>query len=353
MGKEVSRFIRERIDQITEDADDLRLIAPDMANNFGTWSALKLILLSSTVNMYTNIQKGGEYFENIVYIDALAGSGISACDDRNRNFLGSPLAAVKAAEHPFKKMYFIEQDENRANALKERLSYAFSAKGYTQPEDGWEVINRNANDVFPELEDKLWKIYRENGDVNYLCFIDNERADVSWNSLSHILPKPFGDLLINVPVAQTLSRNPHNPEVINKFCGTDLTREDIPENNTRRFIRETYMRQLEENDRPVQVNTQITAEVGSFYYDMVYATRETSGGSEYVKYIKYVKDFIENVHSGDVDHILDIIDGDQRSLSEYIPINDDIETDSKEHSHTRKQQNQTGLEQFTGNDGSQ
>jgi hypothetical protein len=75
--------------------------------------------------------------------------------------------------------------------------------------------------------------------------------------------------------------------------------------------------------------TNVDANVGSYEYDLLYATRETDGGSGYITVIDYVKQFIEDVHAGDVDNFLEVIHSDQASFEQYLP-DDDIDEEIPE-----------------------
>ena len=86
-------------------------------------------------------------------------------------------------------------------------------------------------------------------------------------------------------------------------------------------MQEQYLTQLAEVGRPVQVTTRVDANVGSYCYDVIYATRATEGGNGYERTIEYVKEFIEEVHAGDIDVILEILEGDQSTLNSHLPEN--------------------------------
>ena len=325
MGVDVRDYIQTRIEGLTEDSQEFYSRVPGQANDFDTWSALKLILHSATVNMYTTVLAQNDYFNDLYYIDALAGSGVSQYDEENRCFLGSPLIAAKDATVPFKKMFFVEKDPDHAEALERRLEYAFNEKGdkYTEPEQ-WEVMCRDANKAIPDIITGMWRSFQDDNGLNYLCFIDNQGMDVKWPAIEKLTPTPYGDLLINLPTSQAIGRNVDTyPETVGEFYGCDLDTVEIPDVGMREFMRDLYLDQLADRERPVQVNTRVEADVGSYYYDMIYATRDIEHGNGYEETIKYVRDFIEQVHSGDVDRILDVLDGSQSSLTSYLPEDDE------------------------------
>ena len=349
MGVDVRDYIQSRIEGLTEDSQEFYSQVPGQANDFDTWSALKLILHSATVNMYTTVLAQNDYYDDLYYIDALAGSGVSQYNDENRCFLGSPLIAAKDATVPFKKMYFVEKDPDHAEALERRLEYAFSQKSDKYAEPGqWEVIPRDANKAIPDIISGMWRSFRNNDNgLNYLCFIDNQGMNVKWPTINELTPKPYGDLLINLPTSQAIGRNVGTyPETVGEFYGRDLSTVDIPDTGMREFMRDLYLEQLQDRNRPVQVNTRVEADVGSYYYDMIYATRDIKAGNGYEETIKYVRDFIEQVHSGDVDRILDVLDGSQSSLSSYLPDDDEGISEELAEESSDEDSGQTALGEF-------
>ncbi|MCU4975946.1 three-Cys-motif partner protein TcmP [Halobacteria archaeon AArc-m2/3/4] len=340
-----SEYIRKRIQSLTENSEEIRDLSP-VTNDFDSWSALKLILHSAAVNMYTNVLQSNDYFNDLYYIDALAGSGVSTYDhSQNSCFLGSPIIAAKVAQKPFKKMFLIEYDDEKADALEQRMEYVFSTNEDVEEPDDWEVMRGDANDKIPEVVSEIWS--ESSGGFNYYCFVDNQELNVKWDAIDELTPEPWGDLLINLPTASAIGRNATMdpvPEGLNDFYCVDLNDQDLPDNNIRPVMKELYQTCLTQNGRPIQRTTNVDANVGSYEYDLVYATRETDGENGYVRVIDYVKEFIEDVHAGDVDNILDVLYEDQSSFEQYLPqdnideeipdMNDDVD------------ENQTSLADF-------
>lgn len=327
---EPRQYISERIDLLKEDAEELRQVA-DATHDFDTWTALKLILQSSTVNMFTRVASSkNNSFEDYYYIDALAGNGISTYGggEGEDSFLGSPLLAIKSISHqaqPFSKMYFIEENESFATALHDRLEYAFSDLGYPEPRDGWKIYVGDANEKVRKVKKDIYG--HGSGNFLYCCFIDNQGLDFKWNGLETITPKPWGDLLVNLPTRNPIQRvagwdSP--PKKLDEFYGLDFSEHNLPEHDLGDYMRDLYRRRIEEQGREITVSTDIDASVGSYGYDLIYATREMPGksGNGYENVIKYVKSMIENVDADDVDEILDILYGPQKSFEELLPEDD-------------------------------
>jgi three-Cys-motif partner protein len=324
-----SEYIKKRIQSLTEDSKEIREQSP-VTNDFDSWSALKLILHSAAVNMYTNVLENTNYFQDLFYIDALAGSGVSTYGDDETCFLGSPVIAAKVAQEPFKKMYLIEWNEDKADALETRMQYIFDNHADAHEPEDWDVIRGDANEELPKVVEDIMDI--QSGGFNYYCFIDNQELNVKWNAIDALTPEPWGDLLINIPTATSIGRNATKrpvPDELNDFYCMDLNEESLPQTDVRPTMKELYRRCLTQNGRPIQRMTNVDANVGSYEYDLLYATRETDGGSGYITVIDYVKQFIEDVHAGDVDNFLEVIHSDQASFEQYLP-DDDIDEEIPE-----------------------
>lgn len=336
-------FIRPRVKALLDRSEEIYEAVPGPTNDFDTWSALKLILHSASITTYTKVHNN-QGTGDVFYIDALAGSGLSEYE--GGHFLGSALLASRASVMPFSKMFFIEDKENLASVLKRRLEYAFDLPEFKEPEE-WQVYTEDANEKIPEIVDEIKEISDYDSKFNYYCFIDNQATDVDWPAIEELTPKPYGDLLINIPLAQTIGRNINKEETgeLNKFYGRDLSDVTI-RHNVRNSARNIYLNQLAERNRPKQVVTRVQAGAGSYQYDLAYVSRRTKNDNPWMDAIRYVRDFIENFHGGDIDRILDVIQGEQHTLEQYLP-DDPIGEEAKEElEEMGEDYSQTGLRDF-------
>lgn len=340
-------WIEKRIETLTESSDKVFDVRPDIYNSFNTWSALKLILHSATVNMYTTV--ASDHFDDLFYIDALAGSGVSEYGDE-QCFLGSPIIAAKAATEPFTKMYFVEGDLKKKRALEERLEFAFDNPDIDlqKPQD-YEVYQGDVNEKIGDIISDVWEVAGPNYNFNYLGFIDNQGLDFNWESMEEI-GELTGDLLVNYPAAQGVGLNfniGESRDAMKTFFGKDMWDEEPKE---REHYKEVYMKRMEEQlDLAEQVSVKVDSGFKSYYYDMIYGTRETAGGSGYVDAIRHVKDFIEAVDGGTVEEILEVLHGDQAAVDEFLPDDFDIDSSVMENEdvqHEQEDQSQTGLDEF-------
>ncbi|ACV47688.1 hypothetical protein Hmuk_1574 [Halomicrobium mukohataei DSM 12286] len=78
-------------------------------------------------------------------------------------------------------------------------------------------------------------------------------------------------------------------------------------------FRTIYMSRLAETGRPVQEYIPVRSG-GQFFYDMIYCTRQTKGGSPYIQVLEDMKEKIEQLTGEDVERILRFMRGEQTSL---------------------------------------
>jgi len=321
--------VKERVPTLTRHAEDIRSVEPDVYNEFGTWSALKLIVHVATVNMYTTVIS--DHFNDWFYIDALAGSGVSVYGDADESFLGSPLLAAENAAEPFTKMYFIEQDKDNAAALEKRLAAAFNGSDLqiASPECGYEVYVGDANEKLQQVTRDMWSVAKRDGKANFnhLTFIDNQGLNLNWDGLKGLEDRATGDYLINFPTSNTLRASGHeeSKNAMTDYYGGDMWKSA----NGKEELLEAYTTRLSSLEKTEQVVTNIDSGTKNYHYDMIYATRKTRGGSDYINAIEYINRFVEAVDGADVEDMLQILRGDQVTIESFLPKQDEDDPQSR------------------------
>jgi three-Cys-motif partner protein len=301
-------WIKSKLQRLRESSTDLWNVAPDVTNDFSSWSALKLILLAATVDMYTSIIP--KHRDNFYYIDALAGSGISAFPEDDENFVGSPIIAATMAHEEFNRMYFIEQDAEKATALRERLEYVEENLSKELQCDDYRIIPGNTNNEMDDIIEEIRQETLYQGEtVNTLSFVDNQGLDVHYSTLEKIT-EIHGDLLINLPtIAVRRTAGADYKTSMNNFYGNSAW-EAAKDDDALRTI---YMSRLAELNRPVQEFIPVRSG-GQFYYDMIYCTRETQGGSPYIQVLEDMEDKISQLTGEDIERVLRFMRGEQTAL---------------------------------------
>jgi hypothetical protein len=213
-------------------------------------------------------------------------------------------------------MYLIEQNTERAEALRQRLDLAVEEiDAFSQSRDEWTVIEGNANDVLPELPDKIRNRRGgsltgsdEQGGAHHLAFVDNERIEVNFDAIRG-LSEMWGDLLINYQekgINREIGRIESGEtdgwgEILRFFDGDERVQNtDSPEE---RF--ELYLEKLDQIQRPVHEPVTIHgSEDHPYGYKMVYATQLTDGESEYAEFMEYQRRKVGNLTGDDIETVL-------------------------------------------------
>lgn len=180
--------------------------AGDTVDNpkYGPWTALKLMLFSTAVDVYTKVANGRyDYY----YVDALAGSGIVEVDDHDTTLVGSPILAGTVPQYPFEKIHLIEEDDDRAQALENRLNYAAdNIDAFQLDRDQFDVVPEDANDVLPTVRQSVVDhrgappyVEVDGTTAHHFAFIDNERMDLKFDAIRELVTNErfYGDQLIN------------------------------------------------------------------------------------------------------------------------------------------------------------
>jgi len=299
-------WIRSQLETLYTHGEEIASIA-ESTNKLRPWSALKLITLAYSIDVYTTVISNR--FDDWYYIDALAGSGALSSENFDTKYVGSPIIAASVAAEPFTQMYFIERKTERAEALKQRLDYvADEIDDIDLNRDSYTVLEGDTNDQIPEIPNKI-RDERAQGlrGAHHFAFVDNERADVTWNALNQ-LSNMWGDWLINYqPTGINRERGKDKIDRLNHFYGTDS---HLELNNDNQRL-DLYLKQLDamgrEEQRTIRVNG---SKEHPYYYHLIYATRETQGGNKWLEAVESIKSNVEMFDGDDITRILDVLRGD-------------------------------------------
>lgn len=326
-------WIQKKLSRLTAHTDNLREVG-DVSDEptFGAWTALKLVSLTATIDVYTTIMASNDF--DYYYIDAMSGSGVVNLTDRDDTLIGSPFIAGTVARQPFSKMYFIEKNDDRAEALRERLDYAVDEiDEFEQSRDDYIVFTGDANEILPTIpnrvrQEKGGKLYGINGKdgAHHLSFIDNERIDVKFDTIRNLAEKMHGDLLINY---QESGLNREFGDIKNgktdwddfvAFFGSDQVKEMEESEDRFRF----YLSQLQgieaANGRRDYESLQIRGSANySYMYRMIYAPRQSG---EFMDFMKGQRRKIENITGDEIETVLDTMKGTATHLGLW-EVNDD------------------------------
>lgn len=343
-------WIADRVRGLTEEASEIEPpFVEGVDNSFNTWSALKLIVQASTINMYTKVIS--QNFNDHFYIDALAGSGLSEYGEGEEGdyFHGSPIVAAKHAAEPFTKMYFIDNEEEKCDLLQRRLDFIFSNDeiDIEEPED-WDVRCGNANELIDDIIYDIWNVAGPEHNFHTFAFIDNQALNFDWVSMEEIA-SISADFMVNYPGAMAVGMNINNRRAhtgaLKDFFGRDLWDLGLDDREQYRDVYMDQMRSLFDDDSHI-VPVKVESGSKSYNYDMMYATRDTAGGSGYVEAVEYVKEFVENVDGGDIEEMLEVMRGDQSAIAGFLPEEKNIEEELLDGQNHERDESQSGLGDF-------
>lgn len=311
-------WIQTKLSRLTAHAENLREVGNITDEPaFGAWTALKLVSLTATVDVYTSIMAKNNY--DYYYIDALSGSGIVCLTDREDTLIGSPFIAGTVAHEPFSKLYFTEKNEERAEALQRRLDYAVDEiDEFNQSREDCVVLTGDANEILPTLPKRIkqrrgGRLAGRNGEdgAHHLAFIDNERIEVKFDAIRE-LEQMHGDLLINYQESglnrewgNIQNGNADWDEFLSFFGDSRVKGLEDPE---KRF--EFYLTQLESINRSEHESLRIHGSTQHPYnYRIIYATQLTGGGSEYTDFMENQRRKIEGITGDEIETVLDTMKG--------------------------------------------
>lgn len=283
-------------------AFDARRFRPDIFNEFGAWTGIKLFCLHFYIYVYSTIIRDwlpalGK--EAMVYVDILAGSGLNKIRPIGEFLPGSTILAARVPTKPFDFILALENDGNRSSALRLRLADIL-------PSDRFKVISYNAdlsqNAILRELQERR---------AHYLAFVDYEAVSgFSWKGLERLL-EMGGDILITLLpgiVRQLGRRLEADIRSVSMIIGEDLA---TTVNSEDELVR-GYSKKIRRHRKNV-LEIPIRSETG-YHYHLIFAARETRGKTPWWKAVKQLRKKVLRLTDRDVIRVFDQIRGGQQTI---------------------------------------
>ena len=279
---------------------------PHIVNKFGPWAIVKLISLKYFVQIYTSIISNQDWVDKMRYIDLLAGSGLNEVSTNGDLIAGSSIIAAQHPKKKFDELHLIEMDSQKARALSRRIK---PSKIPSQ------IINKDCNDGINDIFDSIGE------SDHYLAFIDCERGmEINWATMQKLLSRP-GDLIFNLQSAsiyrvisawQNNQNFQHNS--LDQFYGDESWKKYYSRDDCLLgFIEKIQTNSNREVVIPCRINGP-----GSYYYDLIIATRRTKGDSPYMGAVKDLKTRVENLKPHFIESVLDILKGRRRPIDSFF-----------------------------------
>jgi three-Cys-motif partner protein len=285
----------------------------DVFNPVGSWASLKLIFLNYVAGVYTTIMN--VHFKNrYFYIDLFSGPGINKVEDSNDDLIfGSPL--LISTQHKFTKMLFCDSKKIYCDALSERL------KVVGIPEENFSIYPKDCNLIIDEIISQV-----KNG--HSLIFIDPYGMDINWETMEKIL-QLNADIIINFQT-RIISRGIEQQGKATNACkcffknekeAIEIYNNRDNEESIGEKLKQLYIKNVQESRLKKDISV-ITGAIPirkdkNFYYDLIFVTRKTKGGSPWLDTIQKAANEIESLDSKIVRQILDILKGRQKQLATF------------------------------------
>jgi len=274
---------------------------PEIRNDFGPWTCLKLIALKYHTSLYTTIMNKrleAIGFDSIVYVDVLAGSGLNRIRETGSLIAGSSVIAAEAPKRKFDFLLAIENKTDYARALEKRL------REFRDP-GTFKVVPYDAEMHADTIEKHLQMF-----NAHYVAFVDYEGMyGFPWRNME-VLLRHRGDLFITfIPnVGRVWDRDwDADRQAVAQLFGEDIahraqTRDDL------------YRLYLEKIRRYRRYTLDIRIRSGmSYHYMLIFAAGQTSPPAWFDALFD-LKNKVEELDGDDVKGALDRLEKRQGTL---------------------------------------
>jgi three-Cys-motif partner protein len=270
--KSDDEFFEESL-SFVEIGKKLHLIHPDVVDEYNDHSLLKLIAINYWVGIFSPIahrQLKEKYGYKVVYVDTMAGCGVTTTKRAGDFFCGSCPGAIIAANgkgFPFDKIIGVEINKEKANALKKRMKQL-------APKATYKIYSKDIQDVSLEIAKKIHK-----KTISYIVIDPHGIQGMTWNGLEPLL-KCKGDVMLTwfedrlwrvrgAALSDGKSSNA-DAERLTELLGNEDWRDAIsPKELTDRFIR----RVLDATDKEAAQCVDIQDQEGMHYKMILFVGR--------------------------------------------------------------------------------
>jgi len=302
MTKDIA-WLRRQLKPLLEWGGLAKKIRPEVFNEFGPWTCLKLAALRYHTDVYTTIMN--KHLDRLgwkamVYVDVLAGSGLNCIRDTGSFVAGSTLVACASPRiRKFDFVLGIEDNREYALALKKRL-------GALRQPGSFDVQPYDATFQMDAIE-KLLSEFK----AHYMAFVDYEgMKGFPWSNMEKLL-NHSGDLFITfIPNVGRVWARGSEPDIKGVAA---LVGQDVVESATTQDDLYTGYLDKIRSFRPHTLDIKIRSG-GSYYYMLIFCAGQKSRPGWFTV-LKDLKVKIEELDGEDVKGALEILEGTQRELA--------------------------------------
>jgi len=295
---------------------ELREIDPECTDNYNDRSILKLICIEYWVRMFARIcdkQLRKRYGYDMVYVDTMAGSGLTSTKRAGDYFAGSCPSAIKSAKDigcPFDTVIAVEIDKNKAATLGRRLNNANLA-GNTM------IVDYDISDVANGISNHLQK----NNTVSFIVIDPQALQGMTWATLKPLLSCK-GDAMVTWFENEawrlrtaTVTKNHHkamnsNIERLDELFGESWRDAESASELTDIFI----SRVLTECVNKTAYSKVKISHTNGYHWMILFAGNFQNAHKLVEEWRSNVSKRFESAHGKDISSLLDVKSGRQRSL---------------------------------------
>lgn len=305
------KWISDKLGLLTEYADDLVNVNPEITNEYPPLTALKLIALSASVEVFSRIVP--PRYEHNYYLDLFAGSGVTEVEGTNLAVVGSPILAPVMSHHNFEEYHFVDCDSKATSVLESRLDFMDTKIDF--PRDRCTVHTADANNFVHEFFEDFEEEVGSYRGFNMFSFIDPEGMDPKWH-VTRRIANVYGDLLIHYPQV-TVNRDLETKKAASYFpTGVDPTHLRSESQRQKAYCEGLTSQDYTDITIPIRIDSGKSS--GNFHYNLIYATRDTKNGAPYADAIQSTKRKIELLDGDDITHVIQSLQGDEVALDYFF-----------------------------------
>lgn len=271
-------------------------------NDYDSWTILKLIFFTYFVYMYTLIisKQKQKWCNKMCFVDMMAGAGLTKIRSTKDFIIGSPFIALEVPKPSsyFDEAYFFELDENKNEALRQRLN--LSENKTTKLNIGKDC-NEEINNILK--------------DITYNChsliIVDCESGfEIPWTTMGKLLACP-PDIIFNFQTANIARA--HSPQKWKTLYGDNDYNVSSAEECLNSYI--SKIKKVRKDALVVSIRIESGKQ---FWYDLILITKKTSGNSPWIKGVQEAKRRIELNTGVMVSQALDLIFKRQSGLDGFL-----------------------------------
>lgn len=301
----------------------LRGIAEDLGDTQeerfggGLWSVSKLAYVGAYAYKVFDIV-GGKHFDNLYYIDLLAGDGLTTVIDSEGNEEAIAGSALGVPALPgFDHVFVNDQDEGKIQQLEDRVG---RLRGdYDLPD--YSFYSGDANDVADAIIDDIWESYnRTRESFLTMTFVDNQGFDVNYETIRRLC-EIKNDLHILFPSSHfwmnakgKRERSESFPAATEFFGSEDWAEAESGEDGAR-----IYMDRVVECGDDERVGGPMPKIRGkkNHHYHLVSSVEKTSGGSGFLDAAERLSQRVDELAWSTITAHHDVASGRLQSLLDY------------------------------------